>query len=1525
MAEINILASLKSKKRLNKAQTEAWISKIKNALKSNGKLSKKELSQDKFAEILKGSSKKMNSYEVILNELSAVLKQKTSGTASLIPIPAKELKLLGSQIVKALHKEHLRNAVIYGKTDDWKRSLGEINRSLKLGRKKENGISDLKPPINTLHHWIYAEFMVKGNTPGLRENIKNFSKLYPNDVNLIYWNAHYNIMAGKFKEAFTAIKNIPYNENQRIDAIIRSIIDPSRTKNHYIPFPCNFYTYRYTLMDNEKATQFSQLFNREEFSDVKFFGKKIVEAYREWDSAIDAMNHQNYSGAINYLNECRKVVLEYLLHRHKELLEINTFVPNAAKSVKAKLKLAADKIIDPNAVTRQIYYMFRRRYVEINLNDLHEKDWERPMLRFKIDGEVTDIFNDTSPGNDSLIRLFKDDNNPKIREKIDAPLILLGMVFIPLATIESYRQTRQYDLALNEANELLRSHDKFKILSQFIEVPFLKILMGQIMMEKADSQYKAGELVKHSTAFSLSHQNLQAASTYKAALDLFLTLGFYVGKVQTVSDELRARIQSFDGLNFSNIPFRFNQRLGENFQLMDTAKRQNLSILGKELKFPQFEPRISSRLSVFPSNSFPSMNILKYNFNAERETNPLIYSIVLEAKAKLLQLSSGLNWLGYPDSYIPPWKFTYLVDRARYYADQAKNLQRDYLNFISNAEREQFQEMSVSQTVTMEQMNVTIDEARVEQGRAELEAARESEELAHLQALNSQKRLDNYTSYDSLADGADFVAGSAMVVGAGAQIALASATGSPADIAGAVSGSSNAVGGIASLIKEGAQREMEKKNLELSIKEAAQAELVAEAQIDVSEAALQVASLQAQASVMRHEFAIMNYEFLKNRLTNAELWFRLAHSIRNIANIYLKRAIEMSFLAEQVYEFMVDKQINVIRFDYDNDSLGDMLAADYLKADLDYLESHLVFTQREKQQQVKCVVSLSRDFPEALRELRDNESAIIPITLEYLERRFPGLYNLKVSAVETQPLAIMDPTRFNIELTFMGSGLLRSKAYPVNHDGSVQINNNNCGLTSGAIPQLDPAILNQSWLTGAEAEFPVNTLIRPTETCVFTGLTPGEDNLYFQSFSTQQKNFFEDTPAAAGWYVDMGMTENHLVPGSLAELTLTFYLTGYYDKNLKNYIDNATTSSTSLATKVFSARSEFSDQYFSFTRSGEIAFPISAPMLAINERIDVLNQLGIYFMPAISAENYTRFYAHETTKFTVNLNQTITITETPPVFNIRKKFGTDNKVILLTVQLINAGDNLELSTDESPSPATVAGSTRRRSAELTFTTAGKHVITARVLSTTLSEYRLEIFISEDNPPLTPNLAFPEITYAADKLTIKLNRLNNSDNIVDADHSLNAVIICFSKEGKKMFRSGPGQNPAKTFDFFNLPPDNLLAPGEYFIVTLLTEPITANFKSFQKPSEASYECEGNKLATKYDDTNLPVRVPLNDFSTDLNLPNLFPLDMWTFRLDTTNNSFINVYDCNGNSTIDLSIFNDVLLFMEYKLKRRLSSS
>ncbi|MFS8158959.1 MAG: hypothetical protein ACMG6E_01870, partial [Candidatus Roizmanbacteria bacterium] len=224
--------------------------------------------------------------------------------------------------------------------------------------------------------------------------------------------------------------------------------------------------------------------------------------------------------------------------------------------------------------------------------------------------------------------------------------------------------------------------------------------------------------------------------------------------------------------------------------------------------------------------------------------------------------------------------------------------------------------------------------------------------------------------------------------------------------------------------------------------------------------------------------------------------------------------------------------------------------------------------------------------------------------------------NIKMSAIELQPIAIMDPTRFNVELTYMGSGNIRVRTDPVNDDGTADYSVNtydNYGAernsSGNIIYHTDTAgnrVPNDRWILQSEINFPVKTLLRPVVTTIFSGLTASEIGSFFQSFSSQQKTAFEDCPAATGWLIDMSMTENRVVPGSLADMVLTFYFVGYYDNHLKSYIDQFTRNESNIINRVISARTQFSDQFFSFQRTGKISFNVTAPMLTVNERIDEL-------------------------------------------------------------------------------------------------------------------------------------------------------------------------------------------------------------------------------------------------------------------------------------------------------------------------------
>ena len=161
-------------------------------------------------------------------------------------------------------------------------------------------------------------------------------------------------------------------------------------------------------------------------------------------------------------------------------------------------------------------------------------------------------------------------------------------------------------------------------------------------------------------------------------------------------------------------------------QLPPDRKDIALQVFGKDVTVPGIKSK-TKELPGLSQTKAPAESWLRFEDTVDdeviAETNPRIYALLLNAQARLLQIEHGFNYLGYKDDYIPPWRFQFLLERARYFSEHAKNAQRDYLNFLNNAENEEFQEQNAAQAVEMEKANVGIETARVSQVVLEVMAA----------------------------------------------------------------------------------------------------------------------------------------------------------------------------------------------------------------------------------------------------------------------------------------------------------------------------------------------------------------------------------------------------------------------------------------------------------------------------------------------------------------------------------------------------------------------------------------------------------------------------------------------------------------------------------------------------------------------------------------------------------------------------------------------------------------------------------
>jgi hypothetical protein len=607
-----------------------------------------------------------------------------------------------------------------------------------------------------------------------------------------------------------------------------------------------------------------------------------------------------------------------------------------------------------------------------------------------------------------------------------------------------------------------------------------------------------------------------------------------------------------------------------------------------------------------------------------KETNPLVYAILAEAKARLEQIESGLNYLGYSDNYVPPWRFDYLLTRARALANNAKNAERDYLNFLRAAEEEDLRETEAGQVVSSERWSAITDRARVVQACLAALAAKGAAELAEKAAANARSRVFSYEGLDRQIEGlADEIREGRTLREASATAASTVSTAAAgAALAGAAAGAAAGPWGIAigalvgltiGLITASQQeeererqssvaakqRQYELENLRAARDEAEKSRSVAQQQATAAAGSVVVNALQSIATALRHHYAQQNLQRLQSRTLNAEQWFRLAALMRIVSEKHLQYAVETAFLAEQAYEFEVDRPLNVIRFDYEQSEQGGWLAADFLLRDLDEIENDLITSQQSRQQTLRYIISLSRDFPDALQQLRQNGQAVLSLSLRFLEQRFPGLFKLRIGSVEVLPIALADPTRLSIRLTHAGSSHVR-----------------NSQRVRGR-----PRI--QSWLQHLDNAWPLQIQLASPQTAVYSGLTATDQQLA-SPLAPNQRNAFEGLGAATSWQVDLSMRENRIDPRSLADLRIVLVLNGYYDDALAAEIRTAIPATT-VVTRWISARLEFPDAFYDFHQNGVLRLPVSADRLVYAGNVGRLRNIGFLLTPA--AEYGTQFTA----------------------------------------------------------------------------------------------------------------------------------------------------------------------------------------------------------------------------------------------------------------------------------------------------------
>jgi hypothetical protein len=161
----------------------------------------------------------------------------------------------------------------------------------------------------------YATFMVEGNSPRLRRELEQAAQAMPESASIAYRQARYAIMAGDYQTAYEAMMRAP--TSKRIVEEIQPILQPkSAAIDPWKSYPCNFYTYRYTLIDNDQinATKLA-LSDAGEAELSQKLSKKLADAATY--AALKTNDHTANAGAFSM---CLKFTSHTISHTPQKLL-----------------------------------------------------------------------------------------------------------------------------------------------------------------------------------------------------------------------------------------------------------------------------------------------------------------------------------------------------------------------------------------------------------------------------------------------------------------------------------------------------------------------------------------------------------------------------------------------------------------------------------------------------------------------------------------------------------------------------------------------------------------------------------------------------------------------------------------------------------------------------------------------------------------------------------------------------------------------------------------------------------------------------------------------------------------------------------------------------------------------------------------------------------------------------------------------------------------------------------------------------
>jgi hypothetical protein len=548
-------------------------------------------------------------------------------------------------------------------------------------------------------------------------------------------------------------------------------------------------------------------------------------------------------------------------------------------------------------------------------------------------------------------------------------------------------------------------------------------------------------------------------------------------------------------------------------------------------------------------------------------------AIAIRRAAQYLDMiNAGLNVLGLPLDIVPVFRFRYLQAVARYFAEQAIKAEREYITFMSSSEQETASQLQLQQSVDLASATVELERRRIVEAQAEKKVAVASQTLAQTRVDNAKTRREEYAhvSADKVAlDTASAHASGGFTTTEGGYSVQLSTSGDKVNLGD----QDYEIMRNAAWHRGMIQREFELADMKRTEQEYADHKLVADAQVALSDKRISVAQQGWAIAQLRQQQAKELLAYAQSKTFDAALWHALADRMRELARLYLDRAIEIAYLMQAAYNFETDAGLDSIAMSYGtSDALNGLLGGQALMADIDYFTYHEIMHTRSKEIPIRTVLSLAEHFPYSLFQFRRTGVASFESTLELFDRLYPGTYLHRIKSVEV--------------------------------------------VVEGVIPAdgLYGSLRNSGVSIFRTADNAAKVRLQPVETQVLSSYTARGDAVIFRP-SEQTRGVFEDSGLCTAWTLTIPPGANDLRFESISDLKVVVHHTAFHDPALESAVQ-AALPGTGSRSRTFSLRESRPDAYFLLLETANASFDLAAGDFPYQHVAPVTQRIVIFAVAA---------------------------------------------------------------------------------------------------------------------------------------------------------------------------------------------------------------------------------------------------------------------------------------------------------------------